>query len=138
MKFTKFIILISSLTFFIHCKKQEKDSLDFTPSTVEQKNNQDLISNEKTTDIGKEIFEGKGTCNACHLPDKKIIGPSIKEIANTYKAAKADMVKFLKEEESPIVDPSQYEIMKANFAITKKMKDSELKELENYILSFAD
>ena len=32
--------------------------------------------------LGKEIFEGKGNCVACHQVDQKVIGPSIKEIAN--------------------------------------------------------
>jgi cytochrome c len=36
-----------------------------------------------------------------------------------------------------LVDESQYEVMKTNFAITKKMTDTELKALEEYMLSFA-
>jgi hypothetical protein len=35
----------------------------------------------------------------------------------------------------PIVDPSQYEVMKTNFAITKAMSDEELKALEAYVYS---
>ncbi len=84
---------------------------------------------------GKELFDGVGNCFACHNPDQKIIGPSIKEIAAIYRDSRADMVAFLKGEGKPIVDPSQYEVMKANFAITKNMSDDELKSLEAYILS---
>ena len=36
------------------------------------------------------------------------------------------MVYFLKQEAEPIVDPSQYEEMKTNFAITEEMSDEEL------------
>ena len=43
---------------------------------------------------------------------------------------------FLKEEGKPLIDPSQYEVMKANFAITKAMSDDDLKALEAYVLSF--
>jgi cytochrome c len=85
---------------------------------------------------GKILFEGKGTCVACHKPDVKIIGPSIADISKTYKEQNASIVSFLKEEGKPIVDPSQYEVMKANFVITKAMSDDELKALEAYVLSY--
>lgn len=85
---------------------------------------------------GKELFEGKGTCVACHKPDVKVIGPSISEIAKIYKEKNANMVKFLKGEGEPIVDPSQYEVMKTNFSITKNMTDEELQALEAYFYSF--
>ncbi|WP_396156444.1 c-type cytochrome [Flavobacterium sp.] len=96
------------------------------------------ISVDKTaTKIsGKELFEGEGNCIACHQPEQKIIGPSIQEIATIYKDKNASIVSFLREESEPIVDPSQYEIMKTNFAITKSMSDEELKALEDYFFSF--
>lgn len=84
---------------------------------------------------GQELFEGEGNCIACHKPDQKIIGPSLQEIAKKYKAEDASIVSFLKEESDPIVDPSKYEIMKTNFAITKAMSDDELKAIEDYIYS---
>jgi cytochrome c len=45
------------------------------------------------------------------------------------------MVSFLKGEGEALVDPTQYEVMKANFAITKTMSEEELKALEAYIYS---
>lgn len=87
-------------------------------------------------DQGKEIFEGKGTCVACHQPSTKVVGPSLKDISATYKEKGASIVTFLKGEADPIVDPTQFEVMKANFAITKQMKEEELKALEAYIESF--
>ncbi len=86
--------------------------------------------------LGKELFQGVGNCFACHQPDQKIIGPSIAEIANSYRNQNADMVEFLKGNGKPIVDPTQYEVMKTNFAITKTMTDEELGALEAYMLSF--
>lgn len=86
---------------------------------------------------GQELFEGEGNCIACHQPDQKIIGPSLQEIAKIYKQKDASIVLFLKEESDPIIDPSQYDIMKTNFAITKTMSDEELKAIEEYIYSFS-
>ena len=45
------------------------------------------------------------------------------------------MVNFLKGNAEPIVDPSQFEVMKTNFAITQAMSDGELKAIETYIYS---
>ena len=64
-----------------------------------------------------------------------MIGPSITAISKIYKDKKASIALFLKGEGEPLVDPSQYEIMKANFAITKSMTDEELDALETYMLS---
>ena len=86
---------------------------------------------------GQELFEGEGNCIACHKSDQKIIGPSLQEIAKIYKDNKASIVLFLQEKSEPIIDPSQYDIMKANFAITKSMSEEELKALEDYIFSFS-
>ena len=85
---------------------------------------------------GQELFEGKGTCTACHKPDTKVIGPAIKDIAKIYKEKGASIAAFINEEGEPIVDPSQYETMKTNFAITKAMTAEERKALEIYMMSF--
>lgn len=87
-------------------------------------------------ELGEQIFAGKGNCVACHKPNEKVIGPSLQDIAKIYKEQNGDMVNFLKGNGKPLVDPSQYEVMKANFAITKTMSDEELKGLEAYVYSF--
>jgi hypothetical protein len=51
------------------------------------------------------------------------------------KEQNGDMVSFLKDDAKPLVDPSQYEVMKTNFALTKAMSDEELKGIEAYIYS---
>lgn len=117
-------LLITLLLFLVACKsKEEKSETSIDESAIK-------IS-------GKELFEGEGNCIACHKPDQKIIGPSLQDIAKIYKEKKGNIVLFLKEESEPIVDPSQYDIMKTNFAITKSMSDEELKALEDYIYSFS-
>lgn len=94
-------------------------------------------NNTITTQVamGKEIFQNKGNCYTCHLVDKKLIGPSSQEIAKIYQEKNGSIVSFLKEQAQPIVDPSQYDIMKTNFSITEEMSDEELQALEAYIYS---
>ena len=122
----KKILLLLFVITFASCKKEAEDNFG-QPKTDET----------AVAVSGEELFSGKGTCTACHLPDQKVIGPSIAEIAKTYKEKNGSIVAFLKEEAEPIVDPSQYETMKTNFAITKQMSEAELKALEAYMLSFA-
>ncbi len=93
------------------------------------------VSEFPLAEKGKEIFEGKGTCATCHKLDIKLVGPSIQDIAEIYKEKNANMITFLKGEGEPIVDPSQYEVMKANFALTKTFSEEELQSLEQYIYS---
>ena len=102
-----------------------------------EESKQDLYPETKPTSeqIGQVLFEEKGNCIACHLLDQKVIGPSIQEIAKIYKSQNGDLINFLKNDAKPIVDPSQYEVMKTNFAITKTMSEDELKAIESYILS---
>jgi cytochrome c len=112
--------------FFISCKKESEE----TPG---QPNPTEV--SQTPEELGKSIFEGKGNCAACHRMDEKLVGPSVQEIAKNYKAQNGNMTSFLKDEAKPIVDPSQYEVMKANLALTKEMSDEELKGLEAYIYS---
>ena len=118
------IIIVGSL---VSCKKEETKKESLYP--------EEEVAALTPEDLGKEIFAGKGNCIACHQVDKKVIGPSIQEIAKTYKEKNGDIISFLKENSKPLVDPSQYEVMKANFAITKTMSDEELKALEAYFYS---
>ncbi|RZJ68428.1 MAG: c-type cytochrome [Flavobacterium sp.] len=122
----KKLILFSFLTAFA-CKSKEAPA------------EEDFQYEEKKSpiELGQQIFESKGNCYSCHNPEIKIVGPSIIEIAKTYKSKNGDIVKFLKEEAEPIVDPANYSAMKVNFSITKRMSDEELKALEAYILSFS-
>lgn len=106
----------------VSCKKEQtKESVTKVP--------------QNPIDFGKELFEGKGNCVACHLVDQKVIGPSIQDIAKIYKSQNGSLIDFLKNDAKPIVDPSQYEVMKTNFTITKAMSDEELKAIETYIYS---
>ena len=122
----KKVALLVCIIFVISCKKESQEAFG-------QPNPTEL--SQTPEQLGKSIFEGKGNCVACHKINEKLVGPSILEIAKIYKAQNGDMVSFLKEEAKPLVDPTQYEVMKTNFALTKAMSDEELKGLEAYMYS---
>lgn len=125
MKKVAFLVCLFVL---ISCKKESEETFGQpNPTEVSQ----------TPEELGKSIFEGKGNCAACHRIDEKLVGPSVQEIAKNYKEQNGDMVSFLKDDAKPIVDPSQYEVMKTNLALTKEMSDEELKGLEAYIYSAA-
>ena len=125
MKKTLFLVAILAL---VSCKKEDVKKEPLYPVSTEE-----IVQTPE--ELGKEIFSFFLNCAACHQVDKKVVGPSIKEIAKIYKEKNADMVVFLKGEGEPIVDPTQFEVMKANFAITKTMSNDELKALEAYVYS---
>ncbi|WP_306565885.1 c-type cytochrome [Flavobacterium lindanitolerans] len=123
----KNLFFILPVLFLISCQKEQKKESLYPEKT--------LSAEEKQLELGREIFDGKGMCYSCHKPDQKVIGPSITEIAKIYKEKNADIKLFLKEKSEPIVDPSQYSVMKTNFAITKTFSDEELKAVEAYFYS---
>jgi cytochrome c len=110
----------------LSCKKESSESFDKIENQAET---QDPVT------LGTEIFEGKGACSACHHLEEKLVGPSMHDIAKIYKDKNGDMISFLKGEAEPLVDPSQYEVMKVNLELTKTFSDEELKALEAYIYS---
>ncbi len=138
--FKPFALVAIALVFASCGDKKAKD--DFGKTTEEVTPTETVVEEVAETtsnplaDQGKAIFEGKGACLACHKPNEKLIGPSLADISKIYKEQNASIVSFLKEEGKPLVDPSQYEVMKANFVVTKAMSDDELKALEAYVLSF--
>ena len=122
----KKVIFLVSVLVFISCKKESEESFGKSETTTEV---------QKPEDLGAEIFAGKGACVACHKPDVKLVGPSLQDIAKIYKEKNGDMVSFLKGEGEPIVDPTQYAVMKPNLELTKTFSDEELKALEAYVYS---
>jgi cytochrome c len=127
----KKVIFLLSVLIFTSCKKEGSGESFGKPETTTEATSEI----QKPEDLGKTIFEGKGACVACHKPDVKLVGPSLQDIAKIYKDKNGDMVTFLKGEGEPIVDPTQYAVMKVNFAITKTFSEEELKALEAYVYS---
>lgn len=117
----------------------DKKETDAMGNTVKETNNETAGQSETADDPliakGQELFEGKGTCATCHKADTKTVGPAINDIAKAYKEKNASIASFINGKGDPLVDPSQYEIMKANFVITKAMSEEERKAIENYMMS---
>lgn len=126
----KHLYLFAIVSFlFISCGKKEEKKEPLYPESVTE-------TKQTPEALGQEIFDGKGNCYTCHKPDQKTIGPSLQDIATIYTEKGGDIVSFLRGNEKPLVDPSQYEVMKTNFVVTKAMSDDELRGLEAYIYSF--
>ena len=122
------IFLVSTL--IIGCKSEKESPQILTaPSTI-QKDHQ----NATGFALGKQLFEGKGKCNSCHLTNRTSVGPSIQSIVTVYKEENGDIVAFLKQEAEPIVAPEKYAVMKTNFALLKTFTNNELLALETYML----
>ena len=128
----KEVLFLSAVLALTSCKKEITENTDQNSTEYSEGESAKAKTPEA---LGKEIFEGKGNCTACHQVDQKIIGPSIQEIAKIYKDKNADIITFLKGNAEPIVDPSQFDVMKTNFPVTKAMSDEELKAIETYIYS---
>lgn len=128
----KKVLFLSAVLALASCKKEASEPTNTSTESVSEGESAKAKSPEE---LGKQLFEGAGNCFACHQPDQKVVGPSIKEIAKIYKDKNGDIVTFLKGNAEPIVDPSQFEVMKTNFAITQAMSDEELKAIEAYIYS---
>ena len=122
----KKLALIALAILAFSCKKEHQESFGKPEITTEVQTPQEL---------GKEIFNGKGACVACHQPDAKLIGPSLKDIAKIYQDKNGDMIKFFRGDADAIVDPEQFVLMQPNLEITKTFSDEELKALEAYIHS---
>jgi cytochrome c len=128
----KKIIATSLLVILFSCKNDAAKKNE-TPSTETP-----VSETQKQIELGETLFNGKGNCYACHKPDQKIIGPSLQEMAKIYKAKNGNMYNFLKKDAQPLVDPTQYEVMKTNLSITKAMSDTEVNALVAYIYSHND
>ena len=128
----KLLLMLSISISIISCgEKKETDAMGYSIEATEASN-----SGLSSEELGKELFEGKGMCATCHQADIKTVGPSINDIAKIYKEKGASIAEFINDKGEPLVDPSQYEIMKANFVITKAMSAEERKALEIYMMSF--
>jgi cytochrome c len=130
----KKVVFLSAVLALASCKKEATEN-PVTTTATENYSEGESAKAATPEALGKEIFEGKGNCTSCHQVDQKVIGPSIQEIAKTYKDKKGDIVTFLKGNAEPLVDPSQFAVMKTNFPVTQAMSDEELKAIETYIYS---
>ena len=93
--------LLFLLVFFVFLSCGDKKAEPFGKTTDATD-----VAVDPTLKLGEEIFNGVGLCKTCHLPDKKVIGPSIIDLATIYKEKNGNIVEFLKQNAEPIVDPT--------------------------------
>ncbi len=138
------MIVITVVAFaFTSCKGEKKvekaaeETVEVTKEVVKEVETVVEVSVEETAfNAIVDKIDAANKCSACHKAEAKFVGPSYKEIADKYKAEKGNLVKFLKEQADPIVDPPQFAIMKANLMITKKLSGDDLAAIATYIRSF--
>jgi len=117
--------------------EKPKEETTSEATTVEATVEEEPVA-EAATEVeelpGKALFKSSG-CVACHEPDRKVVGPALKTIAEAYADNQDGIVLFLKEEADAIVDPTQFAVMQANLAVTKTMSDEDLNAIAAYIIS---
>lgn len=106
----------------------------------DQKANTNLDDQKEWTeaellDKGDKLFRGKGNCTSCHMADKKMIGPSIREIVKGYDAVGADLEAFLRGKSDAIIEPANFSMMQPNLTITKRFSKMEMDALILYMRS---
>lgn len=119
-------IFIGASLILASCAKEKKSTINLTESTTEIK---------ETT--GEDLFNDNN-CNSCHSKDTKLVGPSLIDISNKYKADNGNLQAFLKGNAKAIVSNDEGEIatMKPTIdGVTKNMADDDLKKLSDYIIN---
>jgi cytochrome c551/c552 len=86
------------------------------------------------TKEGASVFESL-KCSMCHKPDKKAAAVSLNEIAKTYQDS-GQMLKLFSGESKPLIESDKWGMMRGQMPKIQALKDSEKKDLADYILSF--
>jgi len=131
------VLLVLAVTFLTSCGDKKKEEVKQEVGTEVEAATENVATATDNIELGKKLFTEK-TCVACHNPDMKVIGPSIKDINKIYTEKGADIVAFLKEQSPAIVDtdPAQVAIMKTNLdGFVKNMTDTELAAIAAYMKS---
>ncbi|MBL4592535.1 MAG: c-type cytochrome [Flavobacteriales bacterium] len=83
---------------------------------------------------GEELFASSG-CVACHQPEIKGVGPSIKAIGEAYNGNSEGLNAFLNGKGEAIVDPAQKAVMAPQIETTKAMSTEERNAIADYFLN---
>lgn len=131
MKKVKISVLALSILFgtalLTSCGGSEEQKETTTETVIEE-----VVAEAPVAKDGAEFYKTSG-CVACHLVDKKLVGPAILDIAAAY-ADEATLTAFLKGESAAIVDPAQAALMTPQVEITKKMTPEDLQVIVSYIM----
>ncbi len=103
-------------------------------SPKSHQNHQLIVTKTNINTEGKELTVKKG-CTLCHNPEKKIVGPSFKEIAVAYEGNHDKLLKFLNGKAQPIVRPEEFQFMKPVLNQLKHTPKEEVEAIAKYIIS---
>ncbi len=81
---------------------------------------------------GKTLVIKKG-CTLCHHTDKKIVGPSLKDISSKYESNMSKILNFLEGKSDPIVQPEEFQYMKPVLNQLKHASKEEREAIAKYI-----
>jgi cytochrome c len=132
--------LIVFALLLVSCGKEKKEEVKKEVETTVNKVEKAVKEVTQVGDqvaMGKQLFTEK-TCVSCHQLDKKLVGPSVKDIVKIYDDKKGNIVQFLKGNSAAIVDtdPGQVAIMKANLdGFVHDLSGDQLRALDAYMRS---
>jgi cytochrome c len=132
--------LIVFALLLVSCGKEKKEEVKKEVETTVNKVEKAVKEVTQVGDqvaMGKQLFTEK-TCVSCHQLDKKLVGPSVKDIVKIYDDKKGNIVQFLKGNSAAIVDtdPGQVAIMKANLdGFVHDLSGDQLRALAAYMRS---
>ncbi len=75
-------------------------------------------------------------CGSCHKPDRKSVGPSLKDVAQGYAGQEERLVRYLKGEAEPILGLGKAKLMRKRIKKMQDLPSPELKALALYIMTF--
>ena len=113
-----YILLVSSFILLVSFVSPKKQSFPLNPAGI----NVD----------GKDLTISKG-CTLCHNPEKKIIGPSFKDISKKYGGDVTKILNFLEGKSKPIVNPEEFQFMKPVLMQLKHASKEEREAIAQYI-----
>lgn len=132
------LTLLIAGTALVSCGKKEKPAETPAPAPAETPAPAPVA--EKTPEevaflAVVEKIDPANKCIVCHQVETKTVGPAYREVAKIYKEKGGNIVKFLKGEADPIVDPANFSQMKPNLEVTKKLSGEDLDAIAKYIRS---
>ena len=141
MKKILLLVALIALTVVSCGKKEKKADVEATTPAVEE-TAPVVDANATPEKIAFDAVVAKldpaNKCTVCHQVDVKTIGPAYKEVAKVYKEKGGNIVKFLKQEADPIVDPALFDQMLPNLQVTKELPGEDLAALAAYIRSLEE
>ena len=111
-------------------------SLAFTLPDKSYQPDNDLSYDINEPASGRALVREKA-CTLCHNPEKKIVGPSFRDIADKYQGKSAKILEFLEGKTQPIVNPEDFKYMKPVLNQLKKMSKEERVAISKYISHFS-